>query len=377
MAKKDLSPPQVFLRWIIGILVVALLGLAGYSQYAGQTLLPKIAIASAVTPAQGFFSGLADSANDYLRRLKLRSNLEYEYNQILAQNEQMVYQVLRTEELENENLRLRDLLGLRESYIDKGPLAAKVISSEPGNWFSTFTLNRGSRDGVQENMAVINASGLIGQVSEVFPTSCKVITIIDSNTSIACLIESSRDQGIVKGALLIDGQPLCRMYYLPNNSVPRPGDTVVTSGEGEEFPKGLVLGTVRESTRYMEENKNYIVVEPTADFQHIEEVIILRYVPETIDITGRESDELYIQPVPTPRPQSTVSTDLYNATPGPLPNAPGRASDTLPPTDATFAPPAQDGQADEGEGGADGMAEEDEMFSAEEQAIRDQFLGGE
>lgn len=138
-------------------------------------------------------------------------------------------------------------------------------------------------------MAVTISGALIGYTENTNETSAQVRTIIDGEASIAGLIQSSRDQGTVRGTLSIDGTPMCRMYYLPEDHLPRPGDTVVTSGVGMSFPKGIPIGTVRESTRGMEANKQYIVVEPMADFEHIEYVIVLRYKPTAEAVQGRET----------------------------------------------------------------------------------------
>ena len=102
------------------------------------------------------------------------------------------------------------------------------------------------------------------------------------------------------------------MYYLPDDSLPRPGDQVVTSGVGFSFPKGIPIGTVRESTRGMEGNKQYVVIEPQADFQHLEYVIILRYKPEAEAIEGRDSTAVYNEYVPlvTARPLSDTENRL-------------------------------------------------------------------
>ncbi|MCL2810478.1 MAG: rod shape-determining protein MreC [Clostridia bacterium] len=280
MAKKERMKLERLVRVLVILLVVVLMILAGYSQYAHQTFFSENAMAAAFTPVQSFFSGAADYVSNYMSILKLRGNLEIEYHKLRALNEQLMYRALFAEDLQYRNDYLLDLLHEYNTRIPMNPLYARVIEREPGNWFSQFTLNKGARDGVKPNMAVITHTGMVGNVVEVSENSCKVITIIDSNFKIGALIVSSRDQGVVGGTLGIDGQPLCRMYYLPASSIPRPGDTVVTSGVGLPFPRGLVLGTVRESTRLLEENKYYVVVEPTANFQHIEDVLILRYEPQ-------------------------------------------------------------------------------------------------
>jgi len=316
-------------RLLFALLLVALLALAGYSQYVNQTFFPENAMATALTPVKSFFSGAADYVTEYIATLELRGNLETEYNRQRALNEQLMYRALYAEELQLHNDHLLGLLGEYNARMPMNPLHARVIEREPGNWFSGFTLNKGAKDGVKINMAVVTATGMVGSVVEVFETTCKAITIIDSNFSVGGLIVSSRDQGVVSGTLGIDGQPLCRMYYLPASSVPRPGDTVVTSGvallsstdsESLLFPRGLPLGTVRESTRLLEENKYYVVVEPIADFRHIEDVLILRYEPT---IGGRSGGGESVEQPAGPQPWAP-SQD--GATSQPLPIAPGRTT---------------------------------------------------
>ena len=279
--KKNKHPfLYALIRRGIVLLLLALMALTIYEQSSGTLISPESTLARALAPVQSLVSGMTQGISGYLYRVKLRSNIEYEYNQLKAQNDELVLRSLLYEELEEENTRLRALLGEYETRAEMNPVLARVIASESGNYFSTFTINKGKKDGVDTQMAVITSEGLIGYTYEVFETTAKVITVIDDQASLAALIESSRDQGAVKGTLGSTGEPLCRMYYLSADSVPRPGDRVITSGIGVSFPKGLLIGYVRESTRAIEDNKHYIVVEPAADFEHIENVLVLRYYAE-------------------------------------------------------------------------------------------------
>ena len=335
MAKTKKERPGLikFLRVIFVILLVAVMAFGVYTQYVGADNPAENIITQIITPIQSLVSRSLSAVTDYMAKIKLRSNIEYEYNRLKAQNDELILKSLLYDEEVNKNERLSNMMGAYNTYTDMNPILAHVVASEPGNWFSTFTIDVGSRDGIKSEMAVITAAGLIGHVYEVFDTTSKVITVIDTNSSIAALIESSRDQGIVKGTLGVNGEPMCRMYYLPLDNVPRPGDSVITSGVGLPFPKGLLIGYVRESTRAMEENKHYIVVEPAADFQHIEEVLVLRYeaaaeaMPE-----GYNEDDMIIVAPPTPRPQMTIDSSGIISTPVPLPDAPGRATATPDPS---------------------------------------------
>ena len=316
---------RTVLTWAV---VIVLLGLAGthmFSLITGNALLaaPEDAVSGAITPLQSGFSGLVDWVVDYLYTLKLRSRIEQEYNSIKQENEQLIYNAMLVEELQHklsvyENL--YDEISVNESM---NPLVATVIGRESGNYFSVFTINKGSNDGVQDYMAVTMDGALVGYTYNVSASKSTVRTIIDSEASIAGLISSSRDQGTIRGTLGVDGTALCRMYYLPEDNLPRPGDLVVTSGVGMSFPKGIPIGTVKESTRGMESNKQFVVVEPQADFQHIEYVIVLRYQPDALEVEERSSsnDSLAITPLDTaaPIPTIQIGNDFYQLAPTPEP----------------------------------------------------------
>ena len=325
-------------RRTIVLALIALMALTAYNQSSGQLFSPEGVFSRVITPVQSLVSQVTQAFSGYLYRIKLRSNIEYEYNQLKAQNDELVLRSLLYEEREEEHAQLRALLGEYEERASMNPVLARVIASETGNYFSTFTINKGRNDGVDTQMAVITSEGLVGYTYEVFDTTSKVITIIDDQASLAALIESSRDQGAVNGTLGSTGEPLCRMYYLSADSVPRPGDRVITSGVGVSFPKGLLIGYVRESTRAIEDSKHYIVVEPAADFEHIENVLVLRYYAEVEEMPENyDNTEIIIAPVATARPQAVIEEERLNAsTPVPLPDAPGRATPSPTPETVDF-----------------------------------------
>lgn len=337
--KKNKHPfLYALIRRGIVLLLLVMMILTIYEQSSGTLFSPESSLSRLITPVQSLVSRVTQSVSGYLYRVKLRSNIEYEYNQLKAQNDELVLRSLLYEELEEENTQLRALLGEYDARAEMNPVLARVIASESGNYFSTFTINKGKNDGVDTQMAVITSEGLIGYTYEVFDTTAKVITVIDDQASLAALIESSRDQGAVKGTLGSTGEPLCRMYYLSADSVPRPGDRVITSGVGVSFPKGLLIGYVRESTRAIEDNKHYIVVEPAADFEYIENVLVLRYYAEVEEMPDNyDNTEIIIAPVATARPQAVIEEERLNAsTPVPLPDAPGRATPTPAPEEVNF-----------------------------------------
>jgi len=270
--------------------------------------LPENVVGNVVTPVQNFFSGLTETFTGYFRSLKLRANLENEYNALRAENEQLVYKAMLADELQNTLSQYEDLSDEIAANANMKPIVCTVIGKSDSNYFSTLTINKGTEDGVEDYMAVTISGALVGYTENTQAHKATVRTVIDSDASIAALIQSSRDQGTVRGTLGVDGTPLCRMYYLPDDNLPRPGDLVVTSGVGLSFPKGIPIGVVRESTRGMDANKQYIVLEPQVDFQHLEYVIVLRYKPLAEAVSGRENGrtDVEIVPLESARPSPVV-----------------------------------------------------------------------
>lgn len=296
---------------------------------------PEGAISRVVAPVQSAFSTVTEGIAGYFRTWKLRSHLETAYNELRAENERLVYRAMLADELQTRLSQYENMSDEVRQNSAMNPIVGTVIGRGEGNYFSTFTINRGSRDGIKPYMAVTISGALIGYTEEVDEATSTVRGIIDSEASIAGLIQSSRDQGTITGTLGIDGKPACRMYYLSDDHLPRPGDVVVTSGVGMSFPKGIPIGTVRESTRGMDANKRYIVVDPTVDFEHLEYVIVLRYQPDVVPVTGRDADTVdreFVETEPAkPYPDlqigdTVIRVNTTHNTPTPDPNA----AETLP-----------------------------------------------
>lgn len=269
-----------------------------------QTMIPKriVSMPSSIVsfvmkPFQSTFSWIARGVTGYLDSWKLRKNIEIAYNELKAQNEELSYLVQQVEQLEEELEQFKTQWNIaRDQYMDKTPILASVTTKETGNWFQKFTIDVGKKHGVEVNMAVVNEKGLIGYIDKVEETTSVVLTIIDSRAGVAGRLRSTFDQGMVHGTLGIDKEATCRMYYLPVDLVPRPGDVVETSGIGMPFPKGIPIGEVRESTRFMDQNKHYVVIEPRVDFMHIEKVMVLVYKPAQEDIPQANDGQISYQP---------------------------------------------------------------------------------
>jgi len=302
--------------------------------------IPRRAISYVMKPVQEVFSSGTGWFFDYVRRVKIRNNIEYEYEQLYEKYDELLSQVMLVDELQTQINEYQELLSEMQTHSQFDGIAARVIGSDSTNYFSSFTINVGTDHGVDNYMAVVKAGGLVGYTYDVTETTAKVQSVISSETSISALISSSRYQGAVTGTLGIDGTPMCRMYYLNVDHLPRQGDIVVTSGVGVEFPKGIPIGTVRESTRGLDAGKSYVVVEPYVDFERIENVIVYRYQPSYAekaevreDDVKREFDQLpTARPVPTFGVSGGMSFSTGDVTPTPTADP---AAQTLDPSAVT------------------------------------------
>lgn len=272
--------------------------------------LPENAIASAFTPVQSAFTNATNWAINLVERQRNQSALAAEYAALQREYEALKLDVASMEEDVQENKRLEALIGARERFASLTPVYARVIARDPGVWFDTFSINAGTSSGVKVDMAVVTAEGLVGRVYEVGLNYAKVLSLIDSRSAVACLVQRTRDNTVLRGVTTdTTTTASCYGYYLPITADVSVGDSVITSGVDMLYPKGLPVGTVTAISREGESRKDYIVVTPHADFAHIEEVLVLRVEIE------RDSD-LTALPTTTPRP-TKPPTELHLPTPIP------------------------------------------------------------
>jgi len=168
------------------------------------------------------------------------------------------------------NVRLQKLLELKES-LPPPTLTAEIVGKDPSLWFRTFTINRGSSDGVQKGMPVVTVEGVVGQVLTSSPNYSKVLLATDPNSAIEVITQKTRVQGIVKGL----GRDAFGLHYVLKSGEVVKGDYVLTSGLGGVFPKGLMVGTVSEVMKSRRGMFQTIEIEPAVDFSQLEYLIII------------------------------------------------------------------------------------------------------
>ncbi len=170
--------------------------------------------------------------------------------------------------------RLVTLLNFRSEHSQWPMVAARVIGSSAADVTRTIFINRGQRDGIQKNLAVITPDGAVGKVLEVFAGTAQILLLTDKESGVGALLATSRTLGVVKGT----GGNLCRMEYVLNDEDVAMGETVFTSGQDRIYPKGIPVGRVT-STRSGFPFK-FIDLKPVARLDRLEEVLVLLERPE-------------------------------------------------------------------------------------------------
>lgn len=186
-----------------------------------------------------------------------------EQNNILIQNQ-------------SELSRLQELYNLDEEYSSYPKVAARIISKDPGNWYDTFMINRGSNDGIRVDNNVIAGKGLVGIVTEVGPNWATVRAIIDDSSNVSAMTVGTDDTCVVEGELeLIDEGKLRFSQLYDKDDKVTVGERVVTSNISNKYVEGLFIGYVSEielDTNNL--TKTGTIVTPV-DFQHLKDVFVI------------------------------------------------------------------------------------------------------
>lgn len=214
-----------------------------------------------------------DTANDF----RTLSEVLDENERLKAQVDELTIQ-LKNAKLDSYELKnLRKLLELDEKYPSYDKVAASVIAKDSSNWFSTFTINRGSNHGISAGMNVLAGSGLVGIVTDVGPNYAKVRSIIDDSSKVSAMIPATGDNFIVSGDLKHMNQSLEISFSGlrdPDNEI-KVGDPVVTSYVSDQYQQGIMIGYIAT----IEDGANNLTkvgtISPVVDFEHLEEVFVI------------------------------------------------------------------------------------------------------
>ena len=185
---------------------------------------------------------------------------------------------------ENELKELRTLLKMKEQYPEYETLGAHVIGKSSGNWFQSFMIDKGSRDGIQLNMNVMAGGGLVGLVTAVGDGYATVTTIINSGQYVSAMSARSGSNCMVAGDLTLYSDGLLRLENISLSSDVLTGDKIVTSNISDKYLPGLLIGYVETLETDANQLTQTGTLRPTADFDNLNTVLVFLALKETGDL---------------------------------------------------------------------------------------------
>lgn len=266
--------------FIISLVVILLFVLAALTANEnGKLNVFRNAFSVPLNPLQRGIKSVGDSIKgtiNFFRDVRTSQQENAELKKKLQEAERDLEKVYR---LEKENEDLKKLLSFKDQFIQE-LVGCNVTSKDAGNWFEIFTIDRGSKDGIAVNDPVINANGLVGRVSRVDLLSSKVVSIIDTESSVSARLSKSRDLVILKGDAQLRMDGLCRLDYIPPDVEVSVGDKVETSGMSSLYPKGIIIGEIIQVIKNEGQYDYYAIVKPAVDFRRLEEIAVIKMIQE-------------------------------------------------------------------------------------------------
>lgn len=218
-----------------------------------------------------------DIAGDWVsKRIKAVTNINSlidENMRLKEENEKLRLENSSIELLKTDNARLTELLDLSEKYKELDTTGARIIAKDPGNWYDVFIIDKGTNDGLEKNMSVISEGGLVGRIAECGFNYSKVVSIIDDSDAVSSVCLRTGDAGYVSGDYQNRG--MCKMELIDSTAKISEGDEILTSPFSSIYPEGITIGKVLSIESSAETSTKTAVIEPVADFKHLDSVLII------------------------------------------------------------------------------------------------------
>lgn len=270
---------EFFHSWVFKVLLALCIVMFAFLLRATMTMGASTVVEQIVgtitAPVQSLTSGLSGSITGFLDQFLRASEISQENEQLREENRKLIEQMVDYENYKHENESLKEQLGIQEENPQWETMTASVIGRDPSDQFYSFTIDKGTLDGVSYQDPVITADGLVGIVSEVGPVFAKVTTILDVRLNVACQDVRTQDVATISGDIEMAQQGKCKMSLILRESGIAKGDIVQTAGTSGLYPQGIVVGRVSDVGFEPQGTMMYAVVEPANDIKSIKDVVII------------------------------------------------------------------------------------------------------
>lgn len=269
-----------FDTWKFKILVGIAVFLAAIMAYAGAngrlTAAPQEILSVAVAPFQRAAAAVSNGVSSLWEKYTNIDAILEENEKLTTENAELRGQMVDYDKLKAENEAYKALTNIQEQHPEMSYVSSFVIGRDPLDSFYGFTLDKGSLDGVEANDAITSDEGyLLGVVTEVDLTSCKVMTILHPSFNAAGVVSRTRDNGIVTGSSEYAADGLCVLTNLARNTLTEKSDQVITTGLGGVFPADLLVGVVQELVPEVSGKSTIAVIKPGTDPRTVRHAFII------------------------------------------------------------------------------------------------------
>jgi len=265
-------------RWLILVLLLFISIMIVNITLNQEAIFKKIEIPiiTVLSPAQKILSKIGFDIKDKLDTIPQIFYLKEENEALKKQVAELLQYKQNLLEYQRENTDLRSLLGFKDKNLQYDLEAAEVIARDTGNWFNVILIDKGEKQALKKDMAVITNEGLVGCIISTTANTSKVMLITDERSSISAMLQRTRDNGIVKGSIDIAPRGYLKMDFLSQDANLVKGDIVISSGLGGLVPKGIVIGEVVETKKESYELMQYAIIKPAVDFLKLERVFVIK-----------------------------------------------------------------------------------------------------
>ena len=286
--KNQMSHTNRYILLGLSIFCVLMMVLSSFSDKVGGPF--KTVANVTVIPLQQGMNQIGGWMGDMKDNFSTMKQLKSEIKKLREQVDALTTENNYLQEERYEFERLQELYKLDQNYAEYEKTAAHVIGKDAGNWFGTFTIDKGSKDGIEVNMNVLAGSGLVGIVTDVGPTWAKVRSIIDDSSNISAMAISTSDTCIVSGDMALMGTGQIAFSQMENNdNVVAVGDQIVTSYISDKYLQGILIGSVSEVNVDSNNLTRSGYITPAVDFKNIQEVLVI--TTTKAELTGENKTE--------------------------------------------------------------------------------------
>lgn len=280
-------------KYVLLILIIVCGMLMGAELFTGGRGPLSLIGSYTIIPMQNGISSIGRWMGDLTDNFKTLDELKTENETLQSRLDEMTIDNTRLRQEQYELERLQELYKLDQNYADYEKVGAHVIANNGTNWFNSFTIDKGSNDGIREDMNVLAGSGLVGIVTEVGPAYAQVRAVIDDESNISAMVLSTSDLCMVRGDLKLMNDGRIRFEKLPNNDNKiEVGEQVVTSHISSKFLQGIFIGYISE----IEVDSNNLTrsgyITPAVDFNNLQEVLVITSTKQDlVNDSGKDGKE--------------------------------------------------------------------------------------